>query len=145
MNLKRVLIVLVLFVCCMVPFNAMGKAAHAGQTDIDDKLIILWTSADKDVAEKMVFMYAYNYKAPSRWKEITLIIWGPSAELISKDKKLQVKLVALMKKGIIVKACKGCADEYGASEKLIELGIDVKYMGQELTDYIKNKNHMITI
>ncbi len=107
-------------------------------------MIIVWTSGDREVAKKMVFMYAYNYKAPSRWKDITLIVWGPSAKLVSEDDELQAELAKLMKKGIIVKACKGCADEYGVSGGLDELGIDVKHMGRELTDYIKNGNHIIT-
>ncbi len=65
---------------------------------------------------------------------------GP--EFVTKRNRLRID--KLMKKGIIVKACKGCADEYGVSDKLNELGINVKYMGQELTDYIKNGNYMIT-
>ena len=45
--------------------------------------------------------------------------------------------------GVVVKACKLCADNYGVSYKLEELGIIVKYM-QELTDYIKEGRNILT-
>jgi hypothetical protein len=41
--------------------------------------------------------------------------------------------------GVALFACKACADIYGVSDKLSSLGIDVKYMGVPLTQYLKNK------
>jgi len=46
--------------------------------------------------------------------------------------------------GIILEACQACADRYGVSGMLQELGIDVKYMGQPLTQYIKEGRHILT-
>ena len=60
-----------------------------------DKLVLLWTSGDREVALKMV-------------------------------------------------ACKTCSDENGVSDKLINLGIDVKYMGQPLTVYLKEDVKLLT-
>ncbi|PKL11189.1 MAG: DsrE family protein, partial [Spirochaetae bacterium HGW-Spirochaetae-6] len=45
----------------------------------EEKLIVVWSTADKEVASKMVFMYTLNAKKFSWWQEITLIVWGPSA------------------------------------------------------------------
>jgi hypothetical protein len=109
-----------------------------------EKLVVLWTSGDKEVAEKMVFMYTYNSKKFGWWKDITLIVWGPSAKLLSEDKDLQDYIKKIMEQGTIVKACKGCADMYGVSEKLGNLGIEVKYMG-EFTDFIKEGRHILTL
>lgn len=33
-----------------------------------DKLVILWTSGDREVALKMVFMYGLNAKVKGWWK-----------------------------------------------------------------------------
>ena len=56
---------------------------------VKDNLIVVWSSGDRDVAEKMVFMYTLNSKLRKWWKDVTLIIWGPSAKLISEDVELQ--------------------------------------------------------
>lgn len=109
-----------------------------------DKLVILWTSGDKEVAEKMVFMYTFNSKRFGWWNDITLVVWGPSAKLLSEDEGLQDYIKKIMDQGTVVKACKGCADMYGVSDKLSELGIEVKYMS-EFTDYIKEGRHVLTL
>ena len=46
--------------------------------------------------------------------------------------------------GVILEACKACADKYEVSQHLEQLGIEVKYMGQPLTDYIKTGKKIIT-
>ena len=111
-----------------------------------DKLVVLWTSGDRDVALKMVFMYTYNASTPrfGWWKDITLIVWGPSSKLLSEDKELQDYVKKMKKAGIRLEACKACADMYGVSDKLAALGIDVKYMGDVLTNYIKEGRHVLT-
>lgn len=110
----------------------------------NEKLVVLWTSDDAEVAKKMVFMYTYNAKRYGWWKDITFIIWGPSSKLLSEDTELQHYLKKMKEEGIKLKACKACADEYGVSEKLTKLGVDVKYMGTALTEYIKSEKHVIT-
>jgi hypothetical protein len=55
-----------------------------------DELVVLWTSGDREVALKMVFMYAFNSRRFKwGWKNVTLVVWGPSAKLLSEDKELQ--------------------------------------------------------
>ena len=111
----------------------------------DEKLVILWTSGDRDVALKMVFMYTYNAKKNDWWKDITLVVWGPSAKLLTEDKELQEYMQRIMEVGVEVRACKGCADQYGVSEKLEALGITVLYIGKEFTDYIQQGRNVLTI
>lgn len=110
-----------------------------------DKLVVLWTSGDKDVAEKMVFMYTYNAKTRGWWDDITLVVWGPSAKLLTEDKELQGYMDKIMEAGVTVRACKGCSDQYGISAELEKLGITVIYIGKELTDYIKEGREILTI
>lgn len=110
-----------------------------------EKMVILWTSGDREVALKMVFMYTFNAKKRNWWDEITLIVWGPSAKLLTEDKELQDYMAKIIESGVVVKACKGCSDQYGVSEKLEELGITVLYIGKELSDYIKEGRQVLTI
>lgn len=110
----------------------------------NEKLNVLWTSADRDVALKMVFMYARNAKLKGWWKEVTLIVWGPSAKLLSQDSELQQALKVLIDAGVEVLACKACSDSYGVSAQLEALNIEVKYMGEPLTGYLKNNEKVIT-
>jgi hypothetical protein len=123
----------------------LSSTSSASEIPANEKLVVLWTSGDRDVALKMVFMYTYNAQINNWWDDITLVVWGPSAKLLTEDKELQEYLGKIIEAGVTVRACKGCADQYGISAKLEELGITVLYIGKELTDYIKEGRKMLTI
>ena len=103
-----------------------------------DKLFILWTSRDPEVAKNMVFMYAKNAKLKGWWGTVRVIVWGPSAELLVNDAGLQAELADTRKAGVEVQACKACADRYGVSARLEALDVEVLYIGATLTEYIKS-------
>ena len=103
----------------------------------DSRLAVLWTSGDADVAHKVCFMYTHNAKRQGWFDEVVLIVWGPSARLLAGDKELQAKVKKMMQDGVIVEACIACADMYGVSQRLADMGIDVKGMGVPLTNYLK--------
>ena len=109
-----------------------------------DKLVALWTTGDRDVALKMLFMYLNASKKNGWWKEVTLVIWGPSAKLTAEDDDIQNYLKRMMGAGIIVKACVACARMYGVDQQLADLGVTVKGMGDELTSYIKEGRQILT-
>jgi len=109
-----------------------------------EKLVVLWTSGDKEVAEKMVLMYTFNSKRFDWWKDVTLVVWGPSQKVLVENKDIQDLVKNIMDQGTAVKACKGCSDKYGISDKLEELGVEVKYMG-EITDYMKEGRHVLSL
>jgi len=90
-------------------------------------------------------MYTYNAKKNDWWKDITLVVWGPSAKLLAEDKELQEYMQRIMDVGVEVRACKGCSDQYGVSEQLEALGITVLYIGKEFTDYIQQGRNVLTI
>lgn len=113
-------------------------------SDRKESLVVLWTSGDREVALKMVFMYTLNAKLKGWWEEIYLIVWGPSAKLLSEDKELQDRIAKMKDAGIVLEACKTCADQYEVSENLKKMEIDVKYMGVPLTTYIKEGRYIIT-
>lgn len=109
------------------------------------KLNMLWTSGDRDVALKMVFMYSFNAKKYGWWDEISLIVWGPSAKLLAEDPELQERIAAMKDVGVKLLACKACSDQYGVSDALVALGINVIYMGQPLTQMLQSGESMLTV
>lgn len=109
-----------------------------------DKLVVLWTSGDREVAIKMVFMYVLNSRLNNWWDDIILIVWGPSADLLSQDYELQEYLMRIKEQGVALEACINCTDMYGVTKRLTDLGIDVKLMGTPLTNYIKEGRNIIT-
>ena len=107
------------------------------------KLVVLWTSGDREVALKMTFMYTLNSKLKGWWKEVILIVWGPSSKLISVDTELQAYLLKIKEVGVKLLACKACADMYGVSNDLENIGFEVKFMGQPLTEFLKNNDYKV--
>jgi len=118
--------------------RAQDLSDHKSSGQEPDRLLILWTSGDKEVAQKMVHMYAYSAKKNGWWKDLRFVVWGPSSLLLSKDKDLQDSIRKMMEVGVEVFACKACADMYGVSDELKDIGINVKYMGKDLTDWLKS-------
>lgn len=109
-----------------------------------DKLVVIWTSDDPYVAERVALMYTHAAKTNNWFRDVTLIIWGPSAKLISENQKLQEKLKAMQKDGVVIEACIACSNSYGVTEDLKKLGYDVKGMGKPLTDYLKSGAKVLT-
>ncbi len=112
---------------------------------MSDKLNILWVNDNPQTAHTMVFMYATNALIYEWWKEVDVIIWGPSAKLVSEDEGVQEKIKMAQFKGVKVKACLSCANLFGVTEKLESLGIEVIRMGEPLTKLIKADEKLITI
>ena len=128
----------------------VGLIAYSGSVNGQEKtpsisrLAVVWSSGDPEVAHRVCFMYTDNAKKKKWFDEVTLIVWGPSARLLAGDQDLQAKIKAMLEDGIKVQACIACADSYGVTEQLRKLGIEVKPMGQPLTDLIKGGWHILT-
>lgn len=113
--------------------------------DEPNELYILWTSGDREVALSMVFMYAFNSKTKGFWDDVCLIVWGPSAKLLSQDEELQGRVRQMIEAGVKVEACIACANMYGVTKILESLGIEVKGMGQPLTQLMKEGKKILSI
>jgi hypothetical protein len=111
---------------------------------VEDSLVVVWSSGDREVALKMVFMYTLNAKLKGWWEDVVFIVWGPSARLLNEDTELQEYLVRMKSAGVVLEACRACADMYGVSENLEAMGIDVKFMGTPLTTYLKEGRKVVT-
>ena len=112
---------------------------------MSNKLTILWTNADKITAEKMVFMYAINSKTHQWWEEVTVLIWGAPAKLAAEDLLIQQNIELAQHVGVHVIACKACADQLGVAETLTGLGVEVAYLGERLTEILKEDEKLLTI
>ncbi len=119
----------------------LGKETQTMKTD---HLAVIWSSGDPEVAHNVCFMYTHNAKRQGWFDKVTLIVWGPSAELLSRDGVLQARVREMINDGVVMEACKACSDSYGVSDALSALGIDVKYMGMPLTTMLKEGSRVLT-
>ena len=111
---------------------------------VKNKLLIVWSSADEEVAKKLVLLYGSVVLPRSYWDEATIMIWGPSARLLAQSKELQDKVKTIMSTGVKFNACVVCTDEYGVSEELQNLGIELTHTGEMLTNALQNDYKVIT-
>ena len=111
--------------------------AQEKRSDDSSRLLVVWTSGDKEVALKMVYMYTFNAKKRGWFDEVRFLIWGPSSRMLAGDIELQDYLKKMKDVGVELLACQACSDMYGVSDKLRELGVDVKYMGQPMSEMLK--------
>jgi hypothetical protein len=108
------------------------------------QLAVVWTSSDPEVAEKVCFMYTQNARLKGWFDEVVLVVWGPSAKLLSENKVLQDRVKQMIADGVKVEACVACANMYGVADQLTAMGIEVKPMGPVLTVYLKENWKVLT-
>ncbi len=126
--------------CVLLVMSSLSVAQEEGKS----KLAVVWSSGDPYVAHRVCLMYTHGAKKQDWFDQVNLIVWGPSAKLLSEDEEIQAKLHAMQEDGVKLEACVVCADAYGVSEKLKELGLEVKAMGKPLTERLKGNWEVIT-
>ena len=130
---------MVVLACLTTALTTMHFAGAQGAADDKPtRLAIVWTSGDADVAHKMALMYVHASQKRAWFDENLVIVWGPSARLLAGDKELQAKVKAMQDDGVRFQACVVCADMYGVSPTLRELGVEVKPMGEPLTRLLQD-------
>ena len=110
---------------------------------VEERLVVIWSSGDPEIAHKVCFMYTHNAKRQGWFEDVTLIVWGPSAALLAHDALLQQRIREMIADGVVLEACKACADSYGVGDDLAALGIDVTYMGVPLTEMLKEGRRVL--
>ncbi len=109
-----------------------------------DKVVVVWSSEDEMVAKRVVLPYVTNAKKKGWFKDVTLMVWGPSANTIATNKELQTLLKDAKDAGVYIEACLACADAYGVTPTLENLGFDMKYIGVPLATYLKTGYNLLT-
>ncbi len=141
MNTK---ILLTFLIALLFLNSSKSMAQNEKESNTPDKLVVVWTSDDPYVAERVALMYTHAAKTQGWFTDVTLIIWGPSAKLTSENLKIQEKLKAMQKDGVVIEACIACATAYNVVDDLKKLGFDIKGMGKPLTDYLKSGAKVLT-
>ena len=103
-----------------------------------NKLLIVWSSGEIEVAKKLVLLYGSVMLERKYWDEATIMIWGPSAVLLAKDKELQTQMKVVRDSGVKFNACGVCTDDYGVSDTLKELGVELIHTGEMLTEALQS-------
>ncbi|MBD3790466.1 MAG: DsrE family protein [Campylobacterales bacterium] len=105
-----------------------------------NKLLIVWSSQDREVAMKLPLLYGSVILERAYWEEAHLMIWGPSIKLAAQDPEIQERLKQIQATGVTMSACIVCTDDYGATEALKELGIENTHTGEMLTHCLKDES-----
>jgi hypothetical protein len=130
----KILLSIFLFVSLSVKLT---KAQAVKAIAASDTLVVLWSSGDPEVAEKACLMYTGAAKKYGWFKEVILIVWGPSEKLLAENLELKDIVAKMKKDGVIVEACVACSNMYGVTNELKVCEVDVKGMGVPLTRYLK--------
>ena len=139
---NRITLVMISLLVLFVNQSIMAENVISEQEK--DTLVVLWTSGDPYVAERVVLMYTHAAKTSKWFSEVVLIVWGASAKLISENIKLQEKVKQMQNDGVIIEACVACASSYNIVDDLKKIGFDMKPMGKPLTDYLKSNAKVLT-
>ena len=54
-----------------------------------NKLLIIWSTSEIEVAKKMILLYGSVILPRNYWDEAHIMIWGPSAKLLAENVELQ--------------------------------------------------------
>lgn len=103
---------------------------------MSDKLAVILVSGDPKVLE-MGLVYAGNVVKREWMEKMKLFLFGPSEVTIGTDPDLQDMIKEIIAGGTVPQACKWCSDKYGVSEHLAELGCSVEYIGDLVSQAIK--------
>ena len=103
-----------------------------------NKLLIVWSSGEKEVAKKLILLYGSVMLERGYWKEATIMVWGPSAKLLAQDSELQEQVQTVRQTGVSFNACVVCTDDYGVSQELQNMGIELIHTGEMLTEALKS-------
>ena len=111
---------------------------------MSNKFLIIWSTEEREVAKKMVLLYSSVILPRGYWDEAILMIWGPSARLLSEDIELQEKVKEIAATGVKLQACVVCTDEYGVSQKMEELGVELTHTGEMFTQALQSDWKTVT-
>jgi len=108
------------------------------------RLLVVWSTDNKITALHLVFMYVVNARLKKWWDEAVLLIWGASSLLSAHDREMQDRIVKAREAGVRVIACKACAENLGVADELETLGVEVFYVGEFLSEWLKSGDALLT-
>jgi len=109
-----------------------------------NKLLIIWSTSEIEVAKKMILLYGSVILPRNYWDEAHIMIWGPSAKLLAENVELQEMVTQVQATGVKFSCCVVCSDDYGVTEELASLGIDMTHTGEMLTESLQSNWKVLT-
>jgi len=109
-----------------------------------DKLLIVWSSGEIEVAKKLVLLYGSVILPRGYWEEAHLMVWGPSAKLLAESSELQEMVAKVIDSGVKASVCVVCSDDYGVTEQLRAMEIEPVHTGEFLTQALKSDWKVVT-
>lgn len=109
-----------------------------------NKLLIVWSTEEVEVAKKMVLLYGSVILPRGYWDTAHLMVWGPSARVLAENADLQQMLKTVQQSGVETSVCVVCSDEYGVSDTLASLGVKPIHTGELLTEALQDDWKVIT-
>lgn len=109
-----------------------------------DRLLIVWSSGEIEVAKKMVLLYSSVILPRGYWDEAHLMIWGPSVKLLAENEELQQMLANVQATGVRLSCCVVCSDDYGVTKELEAMGVEAIHTGEFFTEALKSDWKVVT-
>ena len=109
-----------------------------------DKLLIIWSTSEIEVAKKMVLLYSSVILPRGYWDQAHLMIWGPSARLLAENEELQAMVEKVKETGVKLSVCVVCSDDYGVTKQLEAMGVEAIHTGELFTEALKTDWKVIT-
>lgn len=101
-----------------------------------NKVLVILSTAEKQKALTGI-LYTSNALKNKWLEEAKVCFFGPFESLLAEDEEVQ-KAVAQLAEYQAPVACKFVSDNSGVSDKLSQLGIQLEYVGQMVSDYIND-------
>lgn len=103
---------------------------------MSSKLLVIVATSDKEKAQTAL-MYAKNAMKRGWLDNVKVVYFGPSEKMIVEDPILSDQAQDIAEAGGSI-ACKYISDRDGVSEKIEKLGVQVEYVGNIVSDLIKD-------
>ena len=102
-----------------------------------DRLVVIIGTGEPGKAEAGL-MYATNALKHGWMQDVRLFFFGPAEKLLLEDPDLQELVREFQRQERTPVACKFIADREGTDGGLADLGVAVEYVGQPISDLIKD-------
>ena len=101
------------------------------------KLVVIISTAELDKA-RTGMMYAVNALKQGWMEDVKIVFFGPAQKLVNEDTVLQQHLKEYQDEDEKVVVCKYIADKENTAEQAKNLGMNVEYVGELISELINN-------
>ena len=130
---------------CQAQSQSPQKALKTVQKE-NKGVNLLWTAEDRDVFTESIVPYAHKHLDGKSENGLTLIIWGPAVKVLAENDQTQDKLASMIDKGLHVKTSEFLTDQYGVTEQMKQIGVEVGKTDEVLTKTLTEEgSHIVSL